>query len=51
MPQKINDKKPCVNGKGQLYWPKINNINTQSAQSTNNDSNNEVDLVFQSRAS
>ncbi len=49
--KRINDKKPCVNGKGQLYWPKINNINTQNAQSTNNDSNNEVDSVFQSRAS
>jgi hypothetical protein len=46
--KRINDKKPCVNGKGQLYWPKIN---TQNAQSMNNDSNNEVDSVFQSRAS
>jgi hypothetical protein len=46
--KRINDKKPCVNGKGQLYWPKINNI---TAQSTNNDSNNEVDSVFLSRAS
>jgi hypothetical protein len=49
--KRINDKKPCVNGKGQLYWPKINNINTQNAQSANHDSNNEVDSVFQSRAS
>jgi hypothetical protein len=46
--KRINDKKPCVNGKGQLYWPKINNITTQSAT---NDSNNEVDSVFLSRAS
>jgi hypothetical protein len=45
------DNKPCVNNKGQLYWPKINNINTQSAQNQQNDSNNEVDSVFQSRAS
>jgi hypothetical protein len=48
--KRINDKKPCANGKGQLYWPKNNNINTQNAQSTNNDSNNKVDSVFQSRA-
>jgi hypothetical protein len=49
--KRTNDKKPCVNGKGQLYWPKINNIDTNNAQSANNDSNNEVDSVFQSRAS
>jgi hypothetical protein len=49
--KRINDKKPCVNGKGQLYWPKINNITTHNSQSANNDSNNEVDLVFLSRAS
>ncbi len=42
---------PCVNGKGQLYWLKINNIDTNNAQSDNNDSNKEVDSVFQSRAS
>jgi len=42
---------PCVNGKGQLYWLKINNIDTNNAQSANNDSNKEVDSVFQSRAS
>jgi hypothetical protein len=46
--KRINDKKPCVNGKGQLYWPKINNIDTQAA---NSDSNSEVSSVFQSRAS
>jgi hypothetical protein len=50
-PKRINDKEPCVNGKRQLYWLKINNINTQNSQATNNDSNNEVDSVFQSRAS
>jgi hypothetical protein len=49
--KRINDKKPCVNGKGQLYWPKINNIHTNNAQSANNDSNSEVGSVFQSRAS
>jgi hypothetical protein len=47
----INDKKPCVNGKGQLYWPKINNIDTQNAQAINSDSNSEVGWVFQFRAS
>jgi hypothetical protein len=36
--KRINDKKPCVNGKGQLYWPKINNIDTHNAQATNSDS-------------
>jgi hypothetical protein len=40
-----------MNGKGQLYWPKINNIDTQNAQSANSDSNSEVGLVFQFRAS
>ena len=45
------DNKPCVNNKGQLYWPKINNINTQNTQNQQNDSNNEVYSVFQSRAS
>jgi len=45
------DNKPCVNNKGQLYWPKINNVNTQNDQTQQNDSNNEVDSVFQSRAS
>jgi hypothetical protein len=45
--KQMKDNKPCVNGKGQLYWPKINNIETNSAQS-NNDSNNGV---FQGRAS
>jgi hypothetical protein len=40
-----------VNNKGQLYWPKINNVNTQNDQTQQNDSNNEVDSVFQSRAS
>jgi hypothetical protein len=49
--KRINDKKPCVNDKGQLYWPKINNIDTQNAQLANSDSNNEVGSVFQSRAS
>ncbi len=44
-------KKPCVNGKGQLYWPKINNIYTQNAQTANSDSNSEVGSVFQFRAS
>jgi hypothetical protein len=48
--KRINDKKPCVNGKGQLYWPKINNIDTQNAQAANSDSNSEVGLVFQFRA-
>ena len=48
--KRINDKKPCVNGKGQLYWPKINNIDTQNTQAANSDSNNEVGSVFQSRA-
>ncbi len=47
--KRINDKKPCVNGKGQLYWPQINNIDTNNAQSAN--SNSEVGSVFQSRAS
>jgi hypothetical protein len=36
--KRINDKKPCVNGKGQLYWPKIKNIDTQNALSANSDS-------------
>ncbi len=40
---KVN--KPCVNGKGQLYWPKINNIEPNSAQS-NSDSNNGVSSFF-----
>ena len=48
--KRINDKKPCVNGKGQLYWPKINNIDTHNTQAANSDSNNEVGSVFQSRA-
>jgi hypothetical protein len=48
--KRINDKKSCVNGKGQLYWPKINNIDTQNTQATNSDSNNEVGSVFQFRA-
>jgi hypothetical protein len=48
--KRINDKKPCVNGKGQLYWPKINNIDTQNAQATNSDSNSIVGSVFQFRA-
>jgi hypothetical protein len=39
-----------VNGKGQLYWPKINNIDTHNTQAANSDSNNEVGSVFQSRA-
>ncbi len=47
---RMKDNKPCVNGKGKLYWPKINNIEANSAHS-NNDSNNGVGLVFQSRAS
>jgi len=49
--KRINDKKPCVNGKGQLYWPNINNIDTNNVQAGNNDSNYEVGSVFQSRAS
>jgi len=48
--KRINDKKPCVNGKGQLYWPKINNMDIQNAQTANSDSNNEVGSVFQFRA-
>ena len=48
--KRINDKKPCVNGKGQLYWPKINNIDTQNAQAANSDPNSEVGSVFQFRA-
>jgi hypothetical protein len=42
--KRINDKKLCVNGKGQLYWLKINNIDTNSAPSSNNDSNNNQEL-------
>ena len=48
--KRINDKKPCVNAKGQLYWPKIINIDTHNAQAANSDSNSEVGSVFQSRA-
>jgi hypothetical protein len=48
--KRISDKKPCVNSKGQLYWPKINNIDTQTAQAANGDSNSEVGSVFQFRA-
>jgi hypothetical protein len=43
---RIKDNKPCVNGKGQLYWPKINNIETNSSAQSNNDSNNKVNALM-----
>jgi hypothetical protein len=49
--KRMKDNKPCVNSIGQLYWPKINNIETNMAESQNFDPNNGVGLVFQSRAS
>jgi hypothetical protein len=48
--KRMRDNKPCVNNIGQLYLPKIDNIETNSAHS-NNDSKNGVGLVFQSRTS
>jgi len=46
--KRICDNKPCVNNKGQLFWPKINPtlIATNSVHS-NSDPNNEVGSVFQ----
>jgi len=46
--KRIRDNKPCVNNKGQLFWPKINptSIDTNSVHS-NSDPNNEVGSVFQ----
>jgi hypothetical protein len=43
----IQDNKPCVNNKEQLYWPKINSAteNTNAVQN-NSDPNNGVSLVF-----
>jgi hypothetical protein len=43
--KRIKDNKPCVNGKGQLYWPKINNIEANSSAQANNDSNNGVNVL------
>jgi hypothetical protein len=39
--KRMKDDKPCVNNKGQLYWPNINST------TENNDPNNGVGSVFQ----
>jgi len=47
----IKDNKPCVNKKGQLYWPKIDSTaKSNDAQININYPNIGVGLVFQSRA-
>jgi hypothetical protein len=43
--KRMNENKPWVNNKGQLYWPKINST------TDNSDPNNGVGSVFQSGAS
>jgi len=48
--KRIRDNNPCIDNKGQLFWPKINSTlkATNSVTAiTNSDPNNEVGSVFQ----
>jgi len=44
--KRINDKQPCVNNKGQMYWPKINNT-TESPNTVQQNSNPMVESIFE----
>jgi len=45
--KRIKNNKPCVNEKGEFYWPKINSTtDNNSAQNQNIDLNNGVGSVF-----
>jgi len=44
--KRINDKQPCVNNKGQMYWPKINNT-TESPNTVQQNSNPIVESIFE----
>ena len=43
--KRINDKQPCVNNKGQMYWPKINNT-TDSPNTVQQNSNPMVESIY-----
>jgi len=43
----IQDNKPCVTNKGQLYWPKVNSTNDNpNAMQNNSNPNNGVSSVY-----
>jgi hypothetical protein len=42
----INDNKPCVTSKGQLYWPKVNSTTDNPNTVHKNSNPNAIDLVF-----
>jgi hypothetical protein len=44
--KRINDKQPCVNNNGQMYWPKINNT-TESPNTVQQNSNPMVESIFE----
>ncbi len=44
--KRINDKQLCVNNKGQMYWPKINNT-TESPNTAQQSSNPMVESIFE----
>ena len=44
--KRINDKQPCVNNKGQMYWPRINNT-TESPNTVQQNSSPMVESIFE----
>jgi hypothetical protein len=42
----INDNKPCVTSKGQLYWPKVNSTTDNPNTVQQNSNPNAIDSVF-----
>jgi hypothetical protein len=44
--KRINDKKPCVTSKGQLYWPKVNSTNDNPNTMQKNSNPSAIESVF-----
>jgi hypothetical protein len=44
--RRINNNKPCVTSKGQLYWPKVNSTNDNPNTVQQNSNPNAIDSVF-----
>jgi len=44
--KRINDNKPCVTSKGQIYWPKVSSTNDNPNTVQQNSNPNAIESVF-----
>ncbi len=44
--KQINDHKPCVTNKGQIYWPKVNSTHDNPSTVQQNRNPSAIESVF-----